>query len=621
MARFKRTRWRDDPRELWKYAGDLDRWDVTRQALNACLLGLYWNRPLPMWDLPANQRYASEYMALYQQLQDSGENVLREVIDGSLALSVRKLQCEVLPTGAEDSETKRACEVLGHLVDQVLEESDFHDLAMEAARNGHICDIGPITGNLTPDGEILWEGGQPNQTMWPRDDSRKPRTLINVAAVPRENLQDTYPSYADQLEDVPFWAPRPIPGVDDQNRMTQRESDTVMVIDATYTKMGSTVGLRALSCQNGVVLNGEGQGEPWDFEDHPTIVYRWSPSQKGFGGCSLASVIASHHIWVNQFVAASYRALRGAGPKIIAHKDDIENASWSDLEYDVIPFEGPVAPQVVMPSVVSPELLNASTSKKSGAYSLSGVNQNLAQGMAPPNLTSGRAQREYISGASARLLPQNRALERLYRDAAKVVIMLVAQLFERRGKVVARSVTGEFIREITYRDVKALLTSKKYRVSFGLVSGLSLDPAGRLQDLKDLSELLPGEVDAGTVAANLDLPDTQALSDDLNAGRKLIDKMISLALNGGPDGTPVITTPSRNLGADGLQALQRKLVQRLNLAELKPAGYYPKANVAAARKLLAATQDLIKQVTPPPPPMPMPGAPGPGMMAAPPPPA
>lgn len=586
----RREIWTERPEELLpRYVAALERGAAFRQAFNDRMLELYYGLPLPIFEADDRTRYAGQYFAIFDQLEELGENLMREVVDGSIALTVRKLQCKVQPTGADDYETQRSCELLGFLVDAVLEESDFHDLALQATKDGHLCDVGPLEAKLTEQGAIEWERGEPNLLLWSKDRKGDPRTMVGVNAVPRENAADLYPKHADKIfGDLGSWAPKPIQGVDDFTVEDVRTSDTIRIYDATYKKLGGKKGLRVVATERFVL-----DVENWDFEDHPRIAYRWSRDHSGFGGCSLARVISRDHIWCNNFIQATYRALRGSGPKIVYDPMLVPNPQWSDEDYDLIPAEGgPASVQVLVPQVVDPEWLKEYERRRVRAFAKGGVNPSMAAGIAPPNLDSGKAQREAYSAASARLLPQNRALESLYRDAAKVVIMLTAQLLERRKGIPVRSPTGDFVREITLDDVKALLESKKYKVSFGLVSGLSLDPSGRLQDLKELSQLLPQHVDAAMVAANLDLPDTQAIAQRVNSGPKLIGKLISLALHGGPDRKPKVEIPDSSID---LQQLVTRATDELNLARLQ--GTHPKANLSALWRLREIARG---QMVPPP---------------------
>ncbi|HEU4368448.1 MAG TPA: hypothetical protein VFV05_09515 [Methylomirabilota bacterium] len=591
-----RKTWVDDPTLLAQTADRLEKEHYSRNAMNAAWLQLYYQRPSGGYVARGREhhRAALEALGVYEQIAQLGENLMLEVIDGSLSLTVRKLRCQVIPTGADDYETTRACEALGQLIDGVFETSGFHDLVLEAAKDGHICDVGPLKGYVE-NGEIKWARQDPLLTFWPLDRTPVPRTIVTSTPMPRENAAALWSKHArDLLEPgkTPSWCPKAVPGVDAFSYSSAKDADTIRIDEAWYASMGKQKGKRAIVA--GKIVLDEGA---WSHEVTPVVAYRWSKDHNGFAGVSLARVIAPDHVWLNTFIRKVYRALGGAGPKIVYDEQQLD-PRWSDLDYDMVPYDsskGP-PPQIVNPSVVSPEVLAEAERRRTRAFAKAKVNQGLGTGQgAPASLTSGRAQREHISAASAALLPQNRALERLYRDAAKVVVVLVAEALA-SGKVAVRSPMGEMIREVSYQDVEALLTSKKYRITFGLTTGLSLDPSGRLQDLKDLSELLPGKVTPDIVAANLELPDIQALTDGLNAVRKTVSKMISRAINDGQ-----VMTPPTALGAEGFQALVTDGNNRLLQAYM--AGHPPEKIQALHRLILAARARLE-----PPPVSPLPEA-------------
>lgn len=584
MAYDNSRTWLDDPKLLEGVAKRLEAEHASRQAESKSYLRMYYDRPVVSVD------YSRPYRehAVFAALRDSfGGNLTREVIDAAAAILCRPLSAEVLPKGAE-FELEQGCKQASRLIEGVFDNSNFLAVGKRAFKDGGVADIGPAKGLIdTATNEIKFERLNPLETYWVEDGTDNPRTMVTISAVSRDELTARYPKLKGKIMDLPPWAPSTIVGVDVPGSKRSGDISTVKVIEAWCRALGESNPGRHSVVVGDMVL----EDESWEHEITPVISFRWMFDFRGYGGVSLARIVSRYDSANRRLLRMVYAGLQGAVPWLLTHEDS-EVDGVSDMEFQNVKYSGSVPPQVVMPQTVSPEIIAQIEKNYVRAYAEGGVNQNMATGSAPSRYTSGAAQREFVDIANTRLLDAQQQWQQFWSDGAKVVVMLAQQAKKTHVKVKG----AHYYESVSFPK----LSRDKYKVNFGLTSGLSLTPSGRLQELDDLKSA--GVIDVQDVLRHLDLPDTRELADRINAPRDLIMKQISAALH-----ECKFDMPSAMQG-DGLNSLVKIAGEEYQRARLQ--GNYPPANMECLRRLIKAAEARLA----PPPQPPMPAVP-PGLPA------
>jgi hypothetical protein len=538
-----------------------------------------------------------------------GYNATAEISESAASQVCREMQAVTVPVGA-DAETTQNCVMQNRLLDGVMQEVSFVNIAWDTYEDCQAMDIGALIWDLdVANGKWACDKADPNHVFWPLDGTRNPRVLFYEEAVPRATLIARYPDKAAAIKDLPRWAPDKVTGSDSGLGSNAKGYDTVKVVRAEAIAMGSEPGvfvLAAGSPGNSVVLSHD--VSPF-YDRHRIVTCRWKQARRGFGGVSLARRLEPYHTRLLRMIATIDKCMAGAVPFISADEDTMEDAKFTHLPFHKIPHPtGHQPPQIVLPQVLSPELVAQVERIYYRMAAEAGASQALASGQGPMGVTSGKGLREYVAIANQRLLKQHLLVwSPLWTDSAHVILMLGNAGY--KGKSLrSRSPGADWLEEIVWKGPEKLKRDR-YKVSFKLVSGLSQTVQGKFDDLQDLMSLNIG-VDAGDMANALvdQVPDLQELSDRVNGPRRLAIKMVSLAIDKG-----IPKTPTAMMGP-ALNDLLRIAVERYQQSYLKES--VPPENLGALRKLIRATQNLIK-TQPAAQPPPMPGAPQPAPAPAP----
>jgi hypothetical protein len=616
--------WVEDPKQLEGVAKRLESEHSARHAENKGYLRCYYDRPVVAADFTRPYR---EH-AIFDALRDSfGGNLTREVVDAGKSIICRQLSSEVLPKGAE-FELEQGCKQASRLIEGVYDNSNFISIAKRAFTDGCTADIGPTKGWIDPlSNEIKFERLDPLSVYWVDNGTDNPRTIMTMTAISRDELAARYPRFKSRIMDLPSWAPPLVVGVDPPGSKKRGaiECSTVKLVEGWCRALGEKHPGRHSVVAGDMVF----EDESWTHEITPVFRFTWSHDFRGYGGVSLARIISRYDAANRRLLKMVYAGLEGAVPWLVSHEDSEVDGN-SDVPFHNMKYAGTTPPTVYMPQTVSPEIIGQIEKNYTRAYAEGGVNQNMATGSAPARYTSGAAQIQFVDIANTRLLDAQQQWQQYWSDGSKVVVMLAQQA----KKTHVRVKGANYYESVSFPK----LSRDKYKVSFGLSSGLSLTPAGRLQELDDLQKA--GIIDTADVLRHLDLPDTRQLADRTNAPRDLVMKQIGMALDQGRFDMP-----------SAMQGDQLPMIVKIGGEEYQRArmqGNYPAKNMEVLRRLIKAAEARLAppptapmgpppandngmgmpapapapmDPNAPPPPAPMPAAPMPGaappMMATP----
>ena len=581
--------WVDDPQLLMATVRRLEREHAGRNTENRRYDRMYYAKPF----VSADQSVLSDAdgSQMYDVLRRHGANLLGEVVDAGIALLCRRLQPKILPVGG-DFEFQSSCKRIGEVIAGISESAEWLSTFTQVARRGMVRDAGfALIDEDHTNGEIKAWNLDPNYVFWPLDGTETPRTVIVVTPVPKPTLAAAFPEHAEAIHKMPTWRPKKVVGVDDLGG-TKEDVDTVAVATGWALKVGDTPGRKTVMAGE-IVL----QDKPYDLDVHQVIKYSWKPNATGWAGVPLSRSVAPYDLTNKRLLNRTLSALDGAVPWLLVEEEnDVE--SVSDVEFQKITYpRGSQPPQVTVPNPVSTQQLDRMEANRSAAFREAHINENAAQGQAPVGMKSAVAQFAWADSVQTVLLPQQEAWQKLWRDAAHVVVALLGTSKKARVR------QGDRLEEITLPDV----SRDRYRITFGLISGLSLTVSGRLEQLSQIQAALPQKLDNEDVLRHIGLPDTQQLADRLLAPRELAEYIVSEALK---HGNPI--TPPRMLGPDGLAALYRIATQEYCGALKKPRNYYKRKHLEILRRVILATEFIMRGPSAPAPlPVPAPIVPAP----------
>lgn len=563
--------WRKTPAKAHDLVNRTKAAHANRQKRDEYFLGLYHGEG----SVEVVNRAGRDYTFGYEEgLTEQGENLQCEVVDSAVAqIASRPLQASLTDNGGE-ADMSRACSLASALINGVFAASDFVHRATEAYRDGCNTSVGWVMGWYDEgSASIKFSRKLPGSVYWVEDGTDRPRVMFVEEAVPRANLQANRESYVrgatkKAIEGLDQWIAPVIPGIDGYS-CASKDADTVRVVEIWCTTLGKDKGRHQLLA--GTSLELVLIDEEYELEIHQLIPFRWKPGHKGFAGVSLAQTIAVDHVRNNLVLARIDGILEAAGPKIVASTSALQDAKLSELDYEKIPYpDGMIPPQVVVPdvSVIVTQLLQENQRRRTSAFAKAGINKDVSAGEKPTGLNSGRALREFRGIANERLVTQQAAYEKLWTDAARLIIALAKTAYKTEPAKV-RAPGTDLLQQITWSEID--LQEDQYRLSFSLLPGAGVSQAEKLEDLNDLQA--SGAIDQMDVLCNMDAPDTVALRERVTAMRQLINRVIAKALRYGQ-----ITVPSSSWD---LASLARIGQEWLAVAELK--GTYPEKGVKALR--------------------------------------
>ena len=351
-----------------------------------------------------------------------------------------------------------------------------------------------------------------------------PRSMYRVRLVDRGVLKGKYPKlFADTqtaTTDTTYEA-----------GTAQTLGEMVRVVEAWHLPSSPELhdGRHVLATTEQVLVS-----EEWTHDFFPFAFLRWSDRLFGFWGRGIAEILTNLQLEINQLMFVISRATWMAGTRKVM----IENSSKVvDSHFDnavdgtLIRYSGTM-PQILVPSIVAPEVYTQLDGYKCDAYELLGVSQLSAAAKKPEGLDSGKALREFSDIESDRLTIIGHRYERLFLDVARIAIAIISDTVG-KGAYKITAPGARFVKSIDWKDVR--LEQEEYSLQMFPVSSLPSTPAGRLQTVQDL--IAGGFVTRRQGRRLLDMPDlelSEALAqaaDDYVAYvlDKLLDEQVFIA--------------------------------------------------------------------------------------------
>lgn len=572
-----------------------------RVVLSQALMRNYFARPvLASRDADLTSDSPRPQMGMYASLGSMGFNLTREAVDAAAAQHCIPLRTHVTPVGA-DWKVRQACKQLQRLDDGIKDAVDFTRLKQAAFKDAATTDLAgytKITANPITN-EVVAEPADPLYIF----DDESGYERFEYAAVPRRSLLKRYPQHADAINGAPRWEKTPIVGV--SAPLGANRPEKVKVITAWSLADSGAKGCMSMQLQDGTELEFY---EDLQLTMFPFGVLKCDRDVGDEGSVSLARILAPYHSWTNRLILTYYQALRGAVPRLLMHENTDIVDGISDQEFEKVMWSGQIAPVIDISRTVPADIPEAIEAIRIRAFAEIGISPTYASAMKPAGVISQPGQREAIDIASMRGRGLQLNVERYDVMSTKAFNMVACRVYKSKAARVKAPGT-KMLQEIKFPNLK----EDQYEISVLASSGLSATYSGKVEQLNDIRANAPDHFSQADYLRALDLPDTTAITDQVNAPLDLADELIANAIDGTeeePDGA--FSMPMT------LPPLLEAIVKKGELEMQRTLREAPRPNWECLRRLVRAAKAKMPKPAPPAPAAPpMPGGPPMGAGAPP----
>lgn len=545
------------------------------------------------------------------------ENVLASVLDAAVSMIVRKPAFRVITSGGRWSK-QVAARRLSRLLSGLEAPSGREGIRTPCVLDSMRCQVAAAKFVISPKGKAIWERCLPHTLIWNPAEGSAPRNIYERHSVPRARILRMYKSgqlkgdngqvgVEKAIKNLPDYRPDPAFHIDTYSYTT--DSDLVEVVEGHRKAEDDDLGKHVMMCGDLVLDNSD-----WDLPLWPIVPLTWGTGYDSLAGYPLGRRVLSFQRTIQRMDSTIDEAQSLACPPTLLVPKGAEVTGWSNKigkRIDYVAAAG--KPEILAGQALAPEYYNRFSQKKTAAYELSGVAQNIAQGTKEAGLNSGKAQRDRYDIANSRLVDYARNLEAWDAACARVEMAMLSRAY-RDDKMRESAPNTALLNEIDWSaiDVK----EDEVQVKAYITSAIPVEPQGRAETLAEW-------VQDGVITQKRSVrwyanPDTASIEDDESALEDLVTRMIDSALE-----DCEYMAPEPVMGPDGLglcvQLGGQELMKALTMPQ-KP----PEANVELLRRFIEEAKLLMASpgspgdtsMPPaelaPPPGAPLPGLPGPG---------
>lgn len=363
----------------------------------------------------------------------------------------------------------------------------------------------------------------------------------------------------------------------------RRQSEMVAVYEAWHLPSGKKSGDgRHVIAIDGCLLFDE----EWKKDYFPFIFFRWTERLIGLWGRGICEQLHGIQSEINYLLKRIKDAQHLCSvPRVLVEKGSkIEKAKITNEVGAFIEYTG-AKPDFWVQNSVPAELYQHLERLYQKAFEVTGISMLSATSRKPEGLDAGVALREYHDIESERFVVIGQRYEELFIDAARIMIDLSRDLYERNEGLRVLAPGTKVIEQIPWKEVD--LDEDQYVMRAFPTSILPSTPAGRLQKVQELYQAgLFGddEREAKAIARSLlDFPDIESAMSLQNAAIDDIKRIIENITDKGKYETP---EPYMNL------PLAIRLAQSAYLKGRSDG--LPEKRLAFLRQLIDECQYLIK---------------------------
>jgi hypothetical protein len=527
--------WKASPnsahKTVFEYLKRLDQAQSYRQADNFKHMRLYGNME------PLGLRY---YRSSFQSpTPDSTQNrvtlnIVQSMIDTvNSKITKNKPKPSFMTNGGDWSQQSRA-KKLTQFVEGQFQSTDFYSKAAKAFKMGCIFGTGPLK-IFKQHGEICVEPTFTDEIIVDDSDAvyGEPRQMHQKKYIHKDVLSEMFPDKKGSIEMIAREA------IVNLASSVPTDSDMILVCESWHLPSGPEAkdGKHTICIENETLFE-----EEYCKNYFPFVFFRWNLRPLGFFGQSLTEQLSGLQLEINKILRTIQVSMHLVSvPKLLVEAGSkIVDAHLDNRIGGIIKYSG-TAPTPGQLGTIPPELFSHLDRLYQRAFEIAGVSQLSATSSKPAGLNSGKALREYNDLETERFMDVAMRYEKVYMDAAKIMIDLAKELDEELdGGYKVRVKGKKFLDTIKWKDVQ--LDEDKYVMSVFPTSALSSTPAARLQDVQELIQA--GFVNREDAIKLLDFPDLQAYYNYETAPGEDIDMVIEKIIEDGEYLTP---EPYQNL--------------------------------------------------------------------------
>ena len=572
--KFKTFWWQSDKKQVSDFVFDaisyVDENQAYRGSSDLRHLRLYSNAPILGL---GNSTYARAPSSGVGSTNRLALNIVHSMISTIVSKIMKNRPRPMFLTSGGDYTMKRRAKLLNKFVQGLFYGTDMYEVGTAACLDSCIFGTGFIK-ILEEDGEVRAERVFPYEILV--DDAEaiygKPRQIFQRKVVNREVLISHFPEFEKEIRNA-----------QEVDNMTGYQGvpvfDQVTVIEAWHlpSSRDSKDGRHVMCVSNACLVD-----EAYTRQYFPFVSLRWSERALGFWGQGIAEQLTGLQIEINKLLKTIQVAMNLISvPKIFIERGSKVSKSHLNNEIGgIIEYAG-TPPIYKTAQAINPEMFNHLERLYTKAYEIIGVSQLSAASRKPTGLDSGRALREFSDIESERFLSFARSYEKMYLDAAKIMVNMARDLHEEGHKDFSvTSFTKSTMQEIAWSDIN--LKENQYIMQVFPTSLLPVTPAARLQTVEEM--MRTGLLSREDGLALLDFPDLEGVQSLETAAIDEIERVIENIIENGEYTTP---EPFTNLGL-----AMKKMNQAYIRAKLDNV---PEEKLELMRRYVADAQGLITQ--------------------------
>jgi hypothetical protein len=433
-------------------------------------------------------------------------------------------------------------------------------------------------------------------------DPRNIRNLFYDKWYDVDELIAMFPKSKSQIRDCP----RRSDAVDSGTYSGSASPNMIKVTEGYHLRSSVTAkdGARCVAIPNAKLAR-----VPWELDRFPFAVWRRAKAPMGWRGIGIPQELRGMQCSINEIMLAYEEAIVFfARPKWMAPRSaNVQRSHLDDQIGTIVEFDGPVAPVMYVPNQVMPgdvrEMLQDLWQK---GFEQPGISSMFAGGQVPQGLKSGEAIRRYNDTGQARAVEALKLDEAAHVALAELAIEMGRDIAKKNPKFQSMSVGKRAFVVVPFEKVDMKRDAFKLRVH--ATSGLSSDPAEKLEQLDMLANHNPPLIDEHTYRLLLEWPDLDRDNEKANAPYEVIEAILERIFDADDPEKEALAarnTPDPDFMPLDWMAAQVKLHQALRFLDEAP---------PEIMNALGSFGDRIAAAIPKPPPAPPapPGAP-PGM--------
>lgn len=437
-------------------------------------------------------------------------NVVKSAIDTAIAKVAKNRPRTMFLTEKGSSSQQRRAKLLTQYIDGVFDDMDIYRKGAQAAKDAATINLGVLKFYADEEnGKICCERVIPDEICVDDNEGMygSPGQMHQIKYVFKDVLAEMYPEHRSQIEET---AP-----AFETNYHDPDTRDMVIVIESW--KLPSTPsskdGRHAISIENVTLME-----EAYDKSYFPFVFFRWTERLTGFWGMGIAEELYGVQLEINKLLRTVQLAQHYiAVPRVLVNAATRINTSHINNRVgSIVKHAGP-EPKFVSAQAMSSEIYQYIRWLIQSAFEQVGISQLSATGKKPSGLDAAVALREYQDIETERFALNVQAYEKMYLQAAEIVIDMSRDLFANRD-IPVKFGGADFLRELTWKDVS--LPKDKYVMRLFPTNILPTQPAAKLQKALELFQA--GIITRDDFGRLVDYPDLSQVMGLNNASDDLI---------------------------------------------------------------------------------------------------